>query len=277
MLTRARARIDHSASSLGVPTPLNRAFEIETELQYFTPRATLERFLGVPSQGALRIPGTTVELIRQHSFPKDEIESCARRILEHYREHKRLRNLDPQVFTQARLRVVFYQGQRSYTLEAKGPKREDSRLEIGIPLTRGEYLKERARADHGMLEKFRFIVAGEVYGMRHGRPYPVKAQIAAITHAGPGGTRCASACRAFTLVDVELPPALVYAFRHGNHSLSFLKPPFSTELSLVRREIAKPLSARRLARDGYGEEAQHSVACLLEQCRLPPFRRELLE
>lgn len=164
---------------------------------------------------------------------------------------------------QARIRHSREGNQESFELCCKGPYLDRERLqriELSVDISRELFHELEFLADHGMIEKMRYLVPGY---LKHGRSdIALNAEIDVLLRAGKRQKpfRCGNKCVAF--IEVELPAfSAVDSLRRGQHTFAFLKS--AVEVNAQSAKLQRLISNRRLARKWPCFDAQKIIANLL--------------
>lgn len=259
-------RLLASAPSLNVPGPsVDRAAAkaeltpgLEIEAKFFLPRAAAEVLTRA-------LPFAQIE---QRYFKRNLVRPLIERFLKETRRtssdggvsmRSDTADVDPANFSIARIRRTrFPKQQPTYCIEFKGAKEGDmgfriSRREVSLPISAKQYKALKEEATAGTLRKRRYSISGTI--TVNGESIPTVAQVDCLQAAGK---KLRKVDTKFDTVDIELSDvAHIHALRRGHHSFHFLSS--CVELSSRHETLGKPLTTRRLAKDGLHPEALKAI------------------
>lgn len=240
---------------------LTQGFEIEAK--FFLPRALAKKITGA-------MPFTQIE---QRYFKRNFVRPLLERFLGETNGSSTDRDLainreipliERSDFSIARIRRTRYPGkQPTYFIEFKGAKTGDkgtriSRREISLPISAKHYKALKEEATAGTIRKRRYAVSGTI--TIAGVAIPAVAQIDSLQAAGK---KLHKVTTKFDTIDIELgDPSHIHALRAGHHSFRFLSS--CIELSSYNEKLGKPLTTRRIAKNGLQQDGLKAIKKLEE-------------
>jgi hypothetical protein len=221
----------------------------EIEFRYLVPENIFPTVIGVQAP----------KEIVQFYFPDEHVSELLREFSIYERFSRK------ESFTSARIRTTS-SGVDDYTfdIEFKGPKYEVqglliARAEVGMPISREQFIDLRERATAGAVHKLRYAIPGTIQvGDVH---VPTVAEVDRLKSAGIPAQRLK---RFYATVDIELSEErLVTPFYRGNHSFSFLSQ--CTDMVTNGKKIRQQLSSSQIARHGLGKKQREALAKALSK------------
>lgn|GEM_PF-6025630 len=231
----------------------------EALLSVLAPREIEFRYLVPEPIFSKAVNSQAPKEIAQFYFPDDHINS----LLKEFAIYARFSSTE--TFTSARIRSTGSpEGGYAFDIEFKGPKYEVqglqiARVEVGISISKEQFIELARRATAGVVHKLRYEVAGAMQvGDSH---VPLVAQVDRVNSAGIPPERLK---QFYATVDIELSDErLIAPFCAGNHNFSFLSE--CTDMVTNGKKIRQHLSSSQIARHGLGKKQRAALAKALSK------------